>query len=510
MRKGNIGRALLGGKKAIPQYAWVLVVFVGLFLFGEPILYKIILLKQRDLSELELPTPFLMDKVASKPFLLRAPSMHEAIASKIVYFDEISIKNVNKTMFKTRLEQISNTKMPHYGVAPMLDVCVHPNGTLVVVGTSQEEMEQSVEAIGEEMVREWQDTYNCIWGCKGVQYVDNIPHDAVWIDGKTTHIIPYVNNVFHHFAERIWPHLTTAIPLDQLPKNHTTRYYVYNMHAWLEGAHQSMNHNTMMYQLYTLGLLSPQVQFLQHAEHETRLLCFEHLKPACASCGRMNTKLGSNVYVPALLRYRDATFSFFGIEEPQVVRPPTKLRVTYYGRGDTYRRRTINAFEVMHHLQKSWVQPPFHVTFVDAMLASGEYNQSLPEVVSLMSQTDILITTHGANTWASIFMPKHAAVIEIYGPCGPSTWIDVIVEALMLKHKTEENPWDFRVPSLLAGNTTECESADHTPDFTINITKLDEIIHSLALPKGVGDSFPLHWVYDWTSFDSHKVPNFKE
>jgi hypothetical protein len=144
------------------------------------------------------------------------------------------------------------------------------------------------------------------------------------------------------------------------------------------------------------------------------------------------------------------------------------------------------------------------------MLASGEYNQSLPEVVSLMSQTDILITTHGANTWASIFMPKHAAVIEIYGPCGPTTWIDVMVEALMLKHKTEENPWDFRVPSLSAGNTTECESADHTPDFTIDITKLDEIIHSLALPKGVGDNFPLHWVYDWTSFHSHKVPNFKE
>lgn len=99
---------------------------------------------------------------------------------------------------------------------------------------------------------------------------------------------------------------------------------------------------------------------------------------------------------------------------------------------------------------------PLLVTFVDEMLAQGLYNQSLPEVVSLMAQTNVYMTAHGANTWATVFMPKRSAVIEIYGPCGPATWLsNTIVPALELKHRTEGNPWGRRVALPLAGNTTE-------------------------------------------------------
>ena len=146
------------------------------------------------------------------------------------------------------------------------------------------------------------------------------------------------------------------------------------------------------------------------------------------------------------------------------------------------------------------VQPTLLVTFVDEMLAQGLYNQSLPEVVSLMAQTDVYITAHGANTWATVFMPKRSAVIEIYGPCGPATWLsNTIVPALELKHRTEGNPWGARVASPLAGNTTECRSALETPDFTIDIGKLEAEIQSLRAIDGPGDRLLFHWLFDWST-----------
>lgn len=159
-------------------------------------------------------------------------------------------------------------------------------------------------------------------------------------------------------------------------------------------------------------------------------------------------------YVDGEIQSLQGAFDF-RVASPEVSLPPHPLRVTLYGQGDASRKRVTNMAEVAQYLRTS-VQPPLLVTFVDEMLAQGLYNQSLPEVVSLMAQTNVYMTAHGANTWATVFMPKRSAVIEIYGPCGPATWLsNTIVPALELKHRTEGNPWGRRVALPLAGNTTE-------------------------------------------------------
>ena len=437
-------------------------------------------------------------RAASIPILTNSPTVHDAFGGDIVvHWDnltEFAPKRL-RTYIDTRDSE--DVRFMRYGMSPFKNICIRPNGTIVVVGLSESEFARSLAEAGEAMALEWKETYNCTWGCNGVAFEKETPENALWVTGNTTHIIPYLGNVFHHFAERVWPILTSFRDPDD-ENQRQRRYYVHRMHTWLNQAHHNMDRNTFMFQIALLSRMTPPgtIKFLQHNEDETRPLCFESLTLSSTASGRMSPILGLANFAPAMARYRLAAFKYFQVSNPEVSLPPRPLRVTLYGRGDASRRRVTNIAEVAQYLQTS-VEPAFLVTFVDELLERGLYNQSLPEVVSLMAQTDVYITPHGANTWATIFMPKRSAVIEIYGPCGPGTWIsNTIVPALELKHRTEGNPWGARVASPRAGNTTECRSALETPDFTIEVGKLRDEILSLRAADGPGDRLPLHWLFD--------------
>jgi len=491
-------------------FLWTFVVFLAVFSVGELLLQKRLahhtnaiiscMQYERDQSSVFL-SKIGGNSSNGMPILAKSPTVFETFTNEhVVHWDNLTMlapKNLH-----TYIEPVNGeAAFMQYGVANMRNVCIRPNGTMVVVGTSAEEIVRSVLATGETMAREWRDTYNCTsWSCHGgVHIEDTTPKDAFWIPGNTTHIIPYLGNVFHHFSERVWPHLTGFQTADGTP--HATIYYVHRMHTWLEQAHHNLDRSTLMFQIAMLARLGgghPK-KFLQHTEHEERPVCFERLTLTCATCGRMSPALGFEVFTAAIERYRKVAFEYFKIAAPKLSTPPHPLRVTIYGRSDASRRRVSNIADVARHL-RSWRDPPLLVTFIDEMVETGVYNNTLPEVVSLMAQTDVLITPHGANTWATLFMPRRAAVIEIYGPCGPSTWIsNTIVPALQLKHVTEANPWGERIASPRAGNTTDCKDALITPDFTLDIAKLDDALKSLGMPAGPGDKLPLHWLYDWSA-----------
>ncbi|KAL2631691.1 hypothetical protein R1flu_016377 [Riccia fluitans] len=144
-----------------------------------------------------------------------------------------------------------------------------------------------------------------------------------------------------------------------------------------------MESNTLMYPIRILGRLSHNADFLLVDELNPKdLVCYERLILACATCDESGDKLGSNI-TTALLAYRKAAFNYFRMREPKVVHPPGPLRVTFYG------SRVGNSKEVVEHL-RNWTSPPLDVLFMDELMEKGLYNKSLPEVVSLSSETDIL------------------------------------------------------------------------------------------------------------------------
>ncbi|KAG0613978.1 hypothetical protein M758_6G142200 [Ceratodon purpureus] len=441
----------------------------------------------------------------SVPILANSPTVHEAFGSdNVVHWDNLTDQLAPKGL-RTSIDTSdgNDARFMRYGMSPLRNVCIRPNGTIVVVGLSEPDFARRLQEAGEAMVLEWKETYNCTWGCSGAAFEKETPENALWMTGTTTHIIPYLGNVFHHFAERVWPLLTgfRDPPDEDKSRSKQKNYYVHRMHTWLDQAHHNMDRNTFMFQIALLSRLAPpdtRPKFLQHSEHETRPMCFDTLMLSSAASGRMSPKSGIANFAPAMARYRQAAFDYFHIATPTVSLPPRPLRVTLYGRGDASRRRVTNIAQIAHYLRTS-IQPPVLVTFIDELLQRRLYNQSLPEVVSLMAQTDIYITPHGANTWATLFMPKRSAVIEILGPCGPGTWIsNTIAPALELKHRTDGNPWGERVASPRAGNTTDCKSALETPDFTIDVRKLQTELDSLRAIDGPGDTLPLHWLFNWT------------
>lgn len=405
------------------------------------------------------------------PTLANSPTLHEAFKDKnVIHWENLTELAPEGMRTYIDTSESEEARFLHYGLSPLGDICIRPNGTIVVVGLSREEFSSS---LSEAMAHEWKETYNCSWGCNGAAFEEKPPENALWINGTTTHIIPYLGNVFHHFAERVWPHLTSGTVPSQ--------YYVHRMHTWLEQAHHNIDRNTLMFQI---ALLAGSTPFLQHTEEETRPLCFQRLILCSATAGRMSPRLGLQLgFGPAIARYRASAFKLFAVPNPVVSTPPCRPRVTLYGRSDASRRRIVNVMEVLKFLQKA--NPPLEVAVVDEMMRNGEYNQTIPEVVTLMAQTDVYITPHGANTWATLFLPERAVVIEIYGPCGPQSWIhESIVPALDLKHDVDGNPWGVKVANRRAGNTTECKSALETPDFSVDVGKLARVMKRLGVVKG--------------------------
>ncbi|KAJ7528698.1 hypothetical protein O6H91_15G014700 [Diphasiastrum complanatum] len=478
----------------------LLVAFLLSMLIGEIALQKVLLFdsvafascRKFMLPVLSIPSSFA--DPSFKPLIQLGPSIHQAFTGKTINVSAIPTR-VPRDMH-THFEE--NTNILGYGLSVARNVCFDPDGRILLVGISEEEVESSLKA-SPALEKVWHSSYNCSWGCIGSVIASQAPEDAVWIEGNTTHIIPYLANVFHNFADRVWPHIAGfQAPLSFTTPKPINHIAVYLLSTWLDQAHHNNERATFLYQFLMLARLSPGADFPLIPQNSRQSVCYERLTLDCSSCDRISNFLGSSIVSPALLRYRSTVLSFFNIAEPHVSLPPLPLRVTFYGRGDASRRRVTNAQQVVEHL-RSWRQPQLEVTFVDELLANGEYNQTFPEVVSLFSQTDIFITVHGANTWASLFMPRGAAVIEIYGPCGPSSWLHTIVTALELKHSTESNPWKESFASARAGNTTNCEDALRTPDFSLDIEKLDRTIHELSQPSAPSDRIPLHWLYNWTA-----------
>jgi hypothetical protein len=175
-----------------------------------------------------------------------------------------------------------------YGLSPVKNVCIHPNGKILAVGVSESEFARSLAEAGEIMVTEWEESYNCTVGCKGATFVDETPENALWMSGITTHIIPYITNPIHNFGERVWPLLAgLRDPLDE-DKTAKRKFYVHRMHQWLDQAHHNLDRNTFMFQIALLSrMASPgRIKFLQHSEDETRPLCFESLMIAFSRGGR--------------------------------------------------------------------------------------------------------------------------------------------------------------------------------------------------------------------------------
>ncbi|KAG6556141.1 hypothetical protein Mapa_002082 [Marchantia paleacea] len=443
--------------------------------------------------------------LSSPRIILIKPTVHEAFENKVTYIRNMSSQTPAGKKFRTSIDK--NKNVHQFGLTTVRNVCMRPDGAIVMVGMTEGEIRRHISQVPA-LEQEWRSSYNCSTsaGCVGFETADHLPPNVTLVPGTTVHILPYLGNVFHHFADRIWPHIAGfQYPLNETSAHPVNHFIVHRFSTWMDQAHHNMDRNTLMYQIRILGRQAPKADFLLVDGLKPKdLVCYESLVLACATCDRISNKLGFNITSPALLAYRHAALNYFRVREPAVPLPPHPLRVTFYGRRDTKRRRIVNSQEVVDHLKK-WTNPPLDVVFVDDLMASGKYNQSLPEAVSLFSQTDIFITPHGANTWTALFMPKHAAVIEIYGPCGPSTWLGTIIQAVGLKHSTKSNPYDKIIASPLAGNTTECEGALRTPDFTIDIPKLDHAIHKLALPMfGSRDRIPRHWLYDWTSHGEYQ------
>ncbi|CAM6087375.1 unnamed protein product [Calypogeia fissa] len=433
-------------------------------------------------------------------FLTR-PTVQEAYEStgRITHVANLtSRRKSTDPKLKTVIEPNRNIK--EFGLTVVRNVCMRPDGPIVMVGISGAEILKQFSKVSK-VEEDWFSSYNSTQKWEGVGYeemaVDDVPADVRWVSGTTTHILPYLGNVFHQFSDRLWPHIVGfQYPLNETSGHPIHHFLVHRFSTWLRQAEENMERNTLMYQIRILGELAPNADFLamDGLEQQSDLVCYERLVLACATCDRMSGWLGADIARPALLRYRHAALSYFGISEPAISLPPRPLRVTFYARGDTKRRRVTNVRQVVDHLRR-YRNPPMDVTVVDELMAAGEYNQSLPEVVSLLSQTDIFITVHGANTWATLFMPKHSGVIEIEGPCGPSSWIELIVDAVGLKHE-RSNPWGERVASPVAGNVTECKGPYETPDFTVDIQKLQYAIHQIALPTfGFNDILTRHWLH---------------
>ncbi|KAL3689610.1 hypothetical protein R1sor_015919 [Riccia sorocarpa] len=438
--------------------------------------------------------------------ILSYPSVHQSFAGRVRNISSISSNSSLPKNLKTSIDK--NTNVFHFGLTTVRSVCMRPNGAIVMVGMTESEIRRQVAEVPA-LQNEWLSTYNCSnsnskssnSSCVGFETIaaaKNLPSKVTWVTGTTAHIFPHFGNVNHNFGERLWPHIAGhQFPLNETTPHPIDHFLVHRFGETLDQARHNAERNTLLYQIRILGRLSHNADFLVVDELKPRdLVCYESLILACATCDQFGDKLGSNITTPALLAYRKAAFNYFRMREPKVALPPRPLRVTFYGRGDAKARRIRNAHQVVDHL-RNWTSPPLDVLFLDELMEKGVFNLSLPEVVSLMSETDILITPYGANTWAALFMPKHAAVIEVnVPPCGPTTWIERIAEAVELKVLTKS-----KAGASSPGNTSspECKGVLETPDFNINIAELDRDILHLALPLfGNRDTIPRHWLHDWS------------
>ncbi|KAJ7552972.1 hypothetical protein O6H91_06G078800 [Diphasiastrum complanatum] len=427
--------------------------------------------------------------------------------------DQIS----EKASGSLRSRFLPNNNFMDYPLLAMEEVCMVPGGTLLLVNLSEEEVNQNVSSI-RELGYIWQDIYSWCGNksaetCTGVIYADKVPENASWIAGNTLHFLPYVGNSMHNFAERVWPNLAAHVhPFNETTPKPIHHCILHRFHQWMREASQNDDRKQLLWQARLLFEVSKGADFLL-MENQTTTVCFERFLLQMHSSDRFDeTRLPSQIYAPAIQLYRKAIFNFFGMPIPQVRLPPQRLRVLYYGRSDTSRRKPTNNDEVLAYL-RNISRPQLQVFYLDELLASGNTSYNFPDVMSIYSQTDIFVVAHGANTWATFCLPDGAGFVEIFGPCNWShynysdtrimhTWTHPTSVALGLKHDIS-NPFRDPVPNEKRGNTTLCKDPyQGVPDYTIDTDRVGKIIQSFGFPDRPGDRMTLHWLHDWQKKNS--------
>ncbi|BBN06019.1 hypothetical protein MPTK1_3g17740 [Marchantia polymorpha subsp. ruderalis] len=451
---------------------------------------------------------------------LRHVTVEEAYFQRmrVVDVSQIEQRVVPKQMGSFKSRFLPNDNFMEFPILAMENVCLDPSGALVLVETSTEEIMPNISGLSAipELYYLWNEIYNCTGNistdhCVGVTFSESLPPEHSYIPGNTAHFLAYIGNPMHNWAERTWPFVMASSPPIQSTVPYPIHHYIiHRFDKWLYESRWQPDRAQMLWQFRMLmeisGDVSPGYLIVRN---QTKPVCFQKLLLQMHSRDRIDeTRLPVDIAGAGLKKYREAIFRFFGIPRPPQVRlPPEKLRVLFYGRNDTSRRRVRNSADVINFL-RGFTRPRLEVRYLDEMLASGQTNYSFPEVVRLFTQTDILVIAHGANTWATFLLPDGAGVVEIIGPCNWSsynytdlsavhTWMHVNAAACKLKHDLS-NPFEEVVPNIERGNTTECLNPyNGVPDYTIDLRKLGDIIHSFAYPDRPGDHLTQHWLYDW-------------
>lgn len=423
-----------------------------------------------------------------------------------------------------RTRFLPNRNYMSYPALEMEQVCMNSRGGLVLINITHEEIQQSMKTIPS-LSHLWTALYaecgnQTNMKCAGFVLEPHAPPHSKWAHGSTLHFIPFSGyvgpNPMHQFTERVWQHLAGRfLPnLDGeglVDKPPIERFVVHWFRKWMGQAKHPRTAEMLWQARMLIEAIAPNASLLvldEQAGHNhnsgllsgihdqlSTMVCFERLLLQAHDKDRMDiTMLPSKLYSRALQHFRTSVFSFFNMSLPKVNRSPSPLRTLIYLRNDTHRRRVVNANEVLAFMRNNISQPKLQILSLDEMFARGEATYDFPTIIYLMSQSDVFVVAHGANTWNAIFLPENSLIIEIFGPCNwfhsnytdirvLHTWIHPIAQAVHLKHDLS-NPFKDSIPNPSRGNTTKCiEPISHVPDYTIDVFKFRKIFQSLCSPS---------------------------
>ncbi|MCO5562581.1 hypothetical protein L7F22_016209 [Adiantum nelumboides] len=400
------------------------------------------------------------------------------------------------------------------------NACIEPGGRLLLVNATADDLGEPMRGGGRKRPFLWYAKYaNC--GnetgdeCVGVRYVAELPTYARYVPGNTMHFIAYSRgNTMHNIAERVWPRLGLAVsPFNETTEGLPVHHFIFHrIEQVLEQSSYLDDKDQVLWQFRMLMELWPGSDLLMREGDEEETMCFDTLLLQMHHEDRMDlSRVSPSISGPAVRNYRAATFRFLKLPSPEIPLPPRPLRLLYYGRTELSRRRAINHDEILHFLQHNLTHLHLEIRSLDLLLLSHQVDYTFTRLVSLFSQTDILVIAHGAITWLAMFMPLGSGVIEIFGPCDwwkpkghfddPTlhmrSWVAPLTQAVHIKHDLS-NPYRESVPNPQRGNTTLCiNPGKGVPDYTIDPPKLRQVIDSFAYPRQPGDRLTLHWLYDW-------------
>ncbi|CAM6105275.1 unnamed protein product [Calypogeia fissa] len=143
------------------------------------------------------------------------------------------------TRFKTRF--LPNNNYLNFPLLTVENVCMDPTGVLVLVNISEEEIQNNISgpAFIPELYYLWKDIYSCNGNvssdnCVGVTIASSLPEDHTIIRGVTAHMLPYVGNSMHNWAERTWPFVMVGSPpIHDTASYPINNYIIHRFDKWL-------------------------------------------------------------------------------------------------------------------------------------------------------------------------------------------------------------------------------------------------------------------------------------